>query len=497
MHIRRRAAISVLALAAILAPGDRPAAHASSHREAPAITKRPKVDATDFYLFRSYEPGRSDFVTVVACYQPLQAPYGGPNYFLLDPDALYEIHFDRDGDALEDLTFQLRFTNVQKNLSLTVGPVGNQRTNEIPLKNVGPISAASTANLNVEETYTVTMVVGDRRTGVSTPATHDGGQTVFRKPADHIGTKSIPDYPAYAATGLYTLDLPGSAVPGRVFVGQRKDPFAVNLGEVFDLVNADFDPNTPAFDPVGSPSAEPDDLADANVTAICLELPVALLTNGGQNPVVGGWTAASVRQARLIDPAPKGPDGSEAVEGGPWSQVSRLSMPLVNEVVIGLSKKDLFNASEPKDDAQFADFVTHPTLPELLEALFPGVLTAPNVFPRADLVSVFLTGVSGLNQPAGVTPSEMMRLDTTTPITPAAGQNRLGVVGGDLAGYPNGRRPGDDVVDVSLRAVMGVLLTPQEAPSGQLPLTDGVLVDSTFFDDAFPYLRTPIPGSPN
>jgi hypothetical protein len=498
MRIRSRAAFAgaLSTVAALLAASSPGSALASSHREAPAITERPKVDGTDFYLFRSYEPGREAFVTVIACYQPLQSPYGGPNYFTMDPDALYEIHFDRNGDALEDLTFQFRFTNVQKNIALTVGPAGNQRTNEIPLKNAGPIAAGSTANLNVDETYTLTMVTGDRRTGTSVPLTHDGGQTVFTKPTDHVGVKSLAAYDAYAATGLYILDGPAATLGGRVFVGQRKEGFAVNLGEIFDLVNADFDPTTPAFDPVGPQDQASDDLAQANVTALCLELPIALLTNGGANPIVGAWTSASLRQARLIDPTPGGADGGDAVHGGPWAQVSRLGMPLVNEVVIGLPKKNLFNASEPKDDAQFADYVTHPTLPELLEILFPGTLTAPNAFPRADLVAVFLTGVSGLNQPAGVVASEMLRLNTALAPVPKGSQNNLGVLGGDTAGFPNGRRPGDDVVDAALRVEMGVLLTPAEAPSGAVPLVDGAFVSDQSFDAVFPYLRTPIPGSP-
>ena len=500
MRNRSRAGLAGLALLSVAAllttTPPRPAA-ASSHREAPGITEMPKVDGTDFYFFTSYETGRENFVTVIANFAPLQNAYGGPNYFTLDSNALYEVHFDRNGDALEDLTFQFRFTNTQKDIALTVGPAGNQRTNEIPLKNAGPFGAGSTASLNVDETYTVTMVTGDRRTGTAVAATHDGGNATFTKPADHIGAKSIPGYAAYAASALYTLDIPGSATPGRVFVGQRKDPFAVNLGEIFDLVNADFDPMTPAFNPAGPADQASDDLADANVTSICLELPKALLTNGGANPIVGAWSTASVRQARLQDPAPGNADGSHLVAGGPWTQVSRLGMPLVNEVVIGLPKKNRFNASEPKDDAQFADYVTHPTLPELLEILFPGTLTAPNTFPRTDLVAVFLTGVTGLNQPAGVVPSEMVRLNTSVAPVPKGSQNRLGVIAGDNAGFPNGRRPGDDVVDVALRVVMGVLLPLAEAPSGSVPLVDGALVDDSFFDATFPYLKTPLAGSPN
>ncbi len=453
----------------------------SSHREAPFITEHPKVDATDFYLFRSYEPGREAYVTVVANYQPLEAPYGGPNYFYLDPEALYEIHLDTDGDALEDLTFQFRFQNVFQEVTLDIGPVGNKQSVPVPLIAVGPVSAGDSSQLNLIENYTVTVVSGDRRTGTAQPVTNaDDSSTVFTKPVDNIGNKTLADYDAYAAQFVYDVNIPGVGL-GRLFVGQRKDPFVVNLGEVFDLVNTD---------PVGPPDAEADLLADANVTSLVLELPIAGLV--GETPTIGGWTSASLRQARVLNPHPSG-HNQGSVEGGAWSQVSRLSSPLVNELVIGLPDKDRFNASEPKDDAQFLTYVTNPTLPALLEALF-GV-TAPTLFPRVDLVEAFLTGVNALNQ-NGAT-GEMLRLNTTIMPRLKGVQDRLGVLGGDMAGFPNGRRPGDDVVDIELRVAMGVLLPPADAPSGQLPYTDGALLDDSFFDEAFPYLRSPLPGSPN
>lgn len=458
----------------------------SSHREAPSVTKHPKVDATDFYMFRSYEPGRSDFVTIVANYIPLQAPYGGPNYFSLDPDALYEIHIDRDGDVREDLTFQFRFTNTNRDIALTIGPPGNQEVVSVPLINVGPIAAGSNANLNVVETFSVTMVTGDRRTGTVTPITNAAtGSATFQKPIDNVGNKSVPNYADYASNFVYSIDLPGSSTPGRMFVGQRKDPFVVNLGEVFDLVN---------LDPVGAPNAKPDLLADANVTSLVLELPIAFLTAAG-SPIIGGWTTASMRQARVLNPTPNADANKPpSVEGGAFVQQSRLANPLVNEVVIGLKDKDRFNASEPKDDAQFLKYVTHPTLPALLETLF--AVQAPTLFPRADLVQVFLTGVPGLTEasPGG---GEIMRLNTSIAPVPKGSQNRLGVLGGDNAGYPNGRRPGDDVVDMSFRVVMGVLLSSAQAPAGQLPFTDGAFVDDSAFDATFPYLKTPLRGSPN
>ena len=471
--------LACTALSFVLAPG----ADASSHREAPFITQKPKVDGTDFYMFRSYEPGREDFVTLVANYVPLQDAYGGPNYFQLDPEALYEIHIDNNGDALEDLTFQFRFQTTPRNITIPVGNPGEERQIAIPLVNAGPFGAGDDANLNVLENYTLTLVRGDRRTGTAQPITHDGGQTTFTKPHDYIGTKSIPNYDAYANQFITDIDLPGSPVQGRVFVGQRKDPFVINLGETFDLVNTN---------PLGPVDGEQDVLADKNVTALILELPIAFLTAG--DPVIGAWTTASKRQAQVLNPEP-GEDEKPAIEGGAFTQLSRLSSPLVNEVVIGLKDKDRFNASEPKDDAQFADYVTHPSFPELVEILF--AVPAPNLFPRTDLVSVFLTGVDGLNQPSGVVPSEMMRLNTAIDPTPRGSQSPLGVLGSDLAGYPNGRRPGDDIVDITIRAAMGVLLPPADAPAGQLPYTDGALVTDQLFDGTFPYLCTPLPGSPS
>jgi hypothetical protein len=475
--------VSAAALAAAAFPRSAPApapALFSSHREAPFVTEHPKVDATDFYLFRSYEPGREGFVTLIANYQPLEAPYGGPNYFYMDPEALYEIHLDRDGDALEDLTFQFRFTNAFQNQALMIGPKGSEKSVPIPLLQSSPIAAGDEAALNLQESYTVTVVSGDRRTGTAQSVTNaENASTTFRKPVDNIGTKTIADYEALAAQYVYEVNVPGVG-PGRLFVGQRKDPFVVNLGEVFDLVNTN---------PLGAEDGEADELADANVTSLVLELPIAgLLTDGA---VIGGWTTASLRQARVLNPTPSGHNVA-SVEGGAWSQVSRLSSPLVNELVIGLPDKDRFNASEPKDDAQFLTYVTNPTLPALLEILFPSV-TAPTLFPRVDLVEAFLTGVTGLNQNGAV--GEMLRLNTSIAPTQKGAQSRLGVIGGDLAGFPNGRRPGDDVVDIELRVAMGVLLSEVDAPSGQLPFTDGAFLDDSFLDESFPYLKTPLAGA--
>lgn len=484
------------------------AALASSHREAPFLTEHPKVDGTDFYMFRSYEQGREGYVTLIANYLPLQDAYGGPNYFTLDPEAVYDIHIDNDGDAREDLTFRFRFKNEIQDISLDVGAQGNTRTVAVPVittapGGIGP-GALDRMGLNVIETYTVELIRGGRRNQAEWLTNMAGGETphVFTKPVDNVGTKSIPDYAAYAASHVYDVSIPGCDA-GRLFVGQRKEPFAVNLGEVFDLVNTNA---------VGPPDGELNIIDDKNITSLILEVPIGCLTAHG-DPVIGAWTTASLPQVKVLNPAPKFDAHrgrtNASVEGGALTQVSRLGHPLVNEVVIGLRDKDRFNASRPEDDPQFLSYVTHPTLPELLEALFGSLgVQAPNNFPRNDLVAVFLTGVPGLTQPAALkAPGEMLRLNTSIAPTMRDMQSNLGVLDGDAAGFPNGRRPGDDVVDIELRAAMGVLCTlndpatfgcvPGDAPSGSLPFTDGATVAATDFDDAFPYLTTPIPGSPS
>jgi Domain of unknown function (DUF4331) len=520
VQLHRAAALTTgVALAASLLPLT---SFASSHREAPAITRMPAVDSTDFYFFNSYEPGRAGYVTMVADYLPLQDPYGGPNYFALDPAALYEIHVDSDGDAKEDVTFQFRFTNklANNNQGIQLGIGGAQVP--VPLKNVGPVSAGDSSLLNFNESYTLTVVRGDRRKGQSGAVTNmASGATTFGKPYDFIGTKtfgSAQGYQAYASKFVYDVTIPGCDKPGRVFVGQRKEPFAVNLGRIFDLVNIVPVDGT-AFP--GGIMQDPanNQIADKNITTLALEVHSNCLKGSG-NGVIGAWTSASLRQARILNP--RATFAKPEVSGGAWTQVSRLSAPLVNEVVIGIPDKDRFNASQPKDDAQFATYVTNPTLPALLDALFRGPVNstlgtgftniAPSNLPRTDLVTAFLTGFQGVNQQSKVTPSEMMRLNTGIAATPAAQQSTFGVAGGDLAGFPNGRRPGDDVTDIALRVVMGRLCypipvngtqtdlglcKPSDAPVGNAPFTDGAPVTSADFDTTFPYLRTPLSGESN
>jgi hypothetical protein len=505
------------------------AASASSHREAPNIARFPTVDSTDFYLFNSYQADRAGYVTILANYIPLQQPYGGPNYFALDQSALYEIHIDNDGDARENLTFQFRFTNrlAEDNRGFRLD-IGGPRV-AIPLKAKGVISAGDTSNLNFRESYTLGVVRGDRRGRDPEPVTNaQGGGTVFGKPFDFVGTKtfgSVAGYEAYAKSFIHTINIPNCNMPGKVFVGQRKEGFAVNLGPVFDLVNfvpVEGDSAPGAGDSNGFPdgitqSVDNNQVNDANVTTLALEIHKSCLTGNG-NGVIGGWTSASLKQGRLLNPLPtfSRPD----VDGGPWIQVSRLGMPLVNELVIGLPDKDRFSASEPKNDGQFGTYVTNPTLPALLDLLFKDAVNqrlgtnlanlAPNNLPRIDLVTAFLRGFPGVNQLSRVTDSEMTRLNTGIDAKPAAMQSNFGVAGGDLAGFPNGRRPGDDTVDIALRVVMGRLCHPimigaqnvdlglcptTAAPVGLAPFTDGAPVSAADFDSEFPYLTTPLPGA--
>jgi hypothetical protein len=445
---------------------------ASSHREAPLIAGSPRVDGTDLYLFRSYEAGRDAYVTVIANYLPFQDPNGGPNFYQLDSQAVYAININNDGDAKPDISFKFRFRNERKNLAVSAGG----QNVPVPLLNIGPVDKNG-KTLNVEESYTVTVarIKGSGSQSLAENATLGG--TRFWKPVDNIGKKSIPDYAAYAGNFIYEVNIPGCDTPGRVFVGQRKEGFVINVGEIFDLVNTN---------PVGPRDAEPNDLSHKNVTSLAL------------NDSADQSEAESSRAA--------------------WTQVSRLANPLVNEVVIGLPDKDKFNGSDPLNDTQVLKYVTNPTLPVLLNVLFGNAAKVPGT-PRNDLVAAFLTGVKGLNQPVTVRPAELMRLNTSTAATPPAMQNDLGVLGGDLAGFPNGRRPFDDVADIELRVLEGALCgkigscgSQTTDPNNGAPYTDGARAagpdaasvkisgavnPADTYLDVFPYLNTALPGSPN
>ncbi|MCB1687421.1 MAG: DUF4331 domain-containing protein [Halioglobus sp.] len=514
------------AITAVLTIG----AQASSHREAPYIGKNPQVDATDFYMFMSYEPGRQDYVTLIANYIPVQAPYGGPNYFPLDSNALYEIHIDNDGDAEEDVTFQFQFSDELPSGGVIPLTIGDKSVTTV-LRNIGAISPTSADGLNHRESYTISRVDGSRRSGeAQTVVSAQDGSSQFGKPFDYSGRKTFGgegNYESYARSFVTAVEIPGCDQQGRVFVGQRHEAFKLALGEVFDLVNfvpVEGDSAPGAGDGAGFPGGITQDasrnaLARNNVTSIALEVHRDCLA--GEQGIIGGWTSASLRQATILNPTPTF-DNPEAV-GGAWTQVSRLGSPLVNELVIGYDMKDRFNSSHPKDDGQFADFVTNPVLPAILDILFLDAVNAtlgtsfenlaPTNLPRTDLVAAFLTGFNGVNQFTGGAVGEMLRLNTTIAPTPRDAQQPLGVAAGDVAGFPNGRRPGDDTVDIALRVMMGALChdlplgeggagvnlgfcSPSDAVIGNVALTDGVPLDATELNNSFPYLLTPYPGSP-
>ena len=530
---------TLAAVGTSLVSGD---ARASSHREAPFITKNPKVDGTDFYMFKSYETGKAEFVTLIANYIPLQNQYGGPNFFSMDPEALYEIHLDNTGDAKQDITFQFRF---QTALAGTKIPVGGKMV-AIPLVNSGPVTGdgiAAPANANVSETYTVQMLKGDSATGTVTDVTLASNPAVksFRKPLDYIGQKSFgapAAYEAYARKHIFEVKLDGCATNARVFVGQRKETFAVNLGVIFDLVNVDAlglpavaQPLADILNPAKTNRAKfPNPIANTNITSIEMEVPIACVTGTAKagaaadsGKIIGGWQTASVRQARVINPGPS--FAKPTVEGGAWAQVSRLGFPLINEAVIGLPDKDKFNSSMPNNDlTNFADYVTNPTLPALLEILFGTAGYAAPKTPRDDMVAAAVTGVAGVNMPVGGGAGEMQRLNVAFapkalkdqfalgaagcflgPIV--AGTNPYGIDTANAAcdpnGFPNGRRPLDDVTDIILSVVgTDFLRTPA---ANKVVLHDGVAEEAGFRDangvaafagaDMFPYLPTPNGGT--
>ena len=504
---------------------------ASSHREAPFVTKYPQSDGTDFYLFKSYEPGREDYVTMIANYIPVQSAYGGPNYFPLDSQALYEIHVDNNGDSIEDITFQFQFDDAFPNGETITLDVDGEQVSSV-LRNIGVLSASDQTGLNHLESYSIDVVEGDRRLGnVAAVVDLQSGSNSFAKPFDYAGTKTFGgpgNYTTYADSFIHEISIPNCSAPGRVFVGQRNEAFKISLGEVFDLVNfvpIEGDSAPGAGDGGGFPGGvtqnpERNILARDNVTSIAIEIHQDCLTAGDES-VIGAWTTSSLRQVNILNPNPT--FEKPEVSGGAWVQVSRIGSPLVNELVIGYDTKDSFNASEPENDGQFLTFVTNPGLPLILDILFRDAVNAtlgttidnlaPTNFPRNDLVTAFLTGFPGLNQPANVVPGEMLRLNTAIAPTPRDLQQALGVAAGDLAGFPNGRRPGDDSVDIALRVVMGALChdlplgengagvnlgicAPEDAVVGNVPFTDGAPLSAVDLDNSFPYLLTPYPGSP-
>ncbi|WP_128375547.1 DUF4331 domain-containing protein [Streptomyces cavernae] len=419
-----------LAAAGVTALGPTTAS-ASSHREAPLISGTPQFDNTDLYAFVS--PDKPDTTTIVANVIPFEEPAGGPNFYNFADDAQYDIHIDSDGDAQGDLIFRYTFKTKIKNKKTF-------------LYNTGPVESLDDPDLNITQTYDLELLRLKKQKLVS--------RTKVAKNApvapSRVGDASMPDYGKLRDQAVYDL---GDGA--KSFAGQADDPFFLDL-RVFDLLYGG------DFSEVGR-----DTLKGYNVNSIALQVPNHLIAESEKQPIVGIWTTTQRQNAY-----------------GEYKQVSRLGMPLVNEVVNPLKDKDKFNASAPWEDAQFLKNVTNPELPKLIEAIFK--IKAPKE-PRNDLVDVFLKGVKDLNQPPYVTPSEMLRLNTS--IQPAKKPKRLGVLDGDTAGFPNGRRLTDDVLDIALQVVEGELLGAKN------DLGDAVDKNDRKFEKEFPYVAEPTSGS--
>ena len=421
------AAGAVLATAGAAALGP-VSAQASSHREAPLIAGAPQYDNTDVYAFVS--PDKPNTTTLIANWIPFENPAGGPNFYQFATDGLYDINIDNNGDAKPDITYRWVFSTTYQ-------------SKDTFLYNTGPVASLTDPNLNVRQTYKLYKIAGGHTTLITT------GEVA---PSD-VGKASMPNYAALRDQAIVTAKDGSAKIT--TYAGQADDPFFLDL-RVFDLLYGG------NLSEVGH-----DSLRGYNVNSVALQVPSSSITAGG-DPVVGVWSTTWRKSA-----------------GGSYVQVSRLGNPLVNEVVIPLKDKDKFNASVPANDGQFLPYVTNPGLPKVIQAVYG--IKAPAT-PRNDLVSVFLTGVKGLNQPAALkAPGEELRLNTS--IMPTAKPNRLGVIAGDNAGFPNGRRLGDDVVDIALEVMEGQLVGSPNT------LGDGVNSNDVAFGEHFPYLALPHTGS--
>ncbi|HEY3211050.1 MAG TPA: DUF4331 domain-containing protein [Actinomycetota bacterium] len=461
----RRAAIAMASVAALgvgLLAGLGPnTGVASSHREAPLVSADPQVDGTDLYAFVS--PDKPGLVTIISDWIPFEEPAGGPNFYAFSPDAKYDINIDNDGDARPDVIYRWKFTNHYRNTGTF-------------LYNTGPVTSLTDPDLNFYQTYDLYRIV----VGKSSTLVTDDAIVV----PSYVGAASMPDYASLFNAGIN----PAGCGACKTWTGQADDPFFLDL-RVFDLLYGAQITGRPCL----FKEACDDTLAGFNMNAFALQVPKGLLqTDGDGSGIVGIWTTAQRRSIRT-----QNSDGSQQFSGD-FVQVSRLGMPLVNEVVIPVGKKDRFNASKPKNDAQFASHVLDPEVPHVVNAIYglpvPDCDNDPSngIDRSCDLVPVFLTGIPGLNKPPSVQASEMLRLNVTIPPC-MSGCSRLGVIGGDNAGFPNGRRLADDTIDVALRVVEGVLI-PGHDPTVDI-LTDGVDQNDLAFQSAFPYLALPHSGS--
>jgi len=457
----------------------------TSHREAPKISQDPVADNTDVYAFVS--PDRPDSVTLITNYIPLEEPAGGPNFHQFGDDVLYEILIDNNGDSVEDITYQFRFSTEIRNPDTF-------------LYNTGPIDSLDDPDWNMRQSYSVTRVMGLRRSGEATVLARG-----LACPPARIGPRSTPSYETLANAAIHSLD--GGL---KVFAGQRDESFFVDLGAIFDLGTSR---PLQEFHLIPTPAAAGVDATKGyNVHTVAIQVPKTQLTRDASNPadpmdarsVIGVWASASRQKARILPSRTS--TGTPGVSAGPFIQVSRLGNPLINELFIPLGKKDSWNASHPSDDKQFAQYYVNPEPARLLRLLYPAAL--PNVplppdRPRNDIVAALLTGIPsglipGFQNFTGQTQADMIRLNIAIP--PSNSPNRLGLIGGDPAGFPNGRRIDafDDIVDIYLRVAAGAvypLIDPTFTPDGAVGLLgDGLQNNDIEYLNSFPYLAHPHEG---
>jgi hypothetical protein len=464
----------------------------SSHREAPQISKDPVADSTDVYAFVS--PDAPDTVTLISNYIPLEGPDGGPNFYEFGDDVLYEINIDNDGDGIANIIYQFQFTTTLRDPSYF-------------LYNVGPITSLASPNWNRVQTYSL------RRIDLPNWQVTTLG-TNLPCPPCNVGPLSTPNYASLANAAIARV---GNGVLS--FAGQRAEGFYVDLGAIFDLGNLrPFQGDHAGWSGTGLPAmaAGVNSTAKVNVHSLALQIPISQLTpwqwRHNSSNVIGIWATASRQKVKIFE----GPSGVIS-NSGPFVQVSRLGNPLFNEVLVPISLKDAWNSQQPSGDSQFATYVSTPQLGSLLPSLFPGVFPNLAAFnatntPRADLLAILLTGIPSTVVPGfagnytGPTQADMLRLNMSIPPTPAAKFSNLGLVGGDIAGYPNGRRVQDDVATIELRAIAGAtlpLVDPSYKPDSaagaiSMGLTSGPTDPSAMKKEnylpTFPYLGTPHSG---
>jgi len=471
-RMRKAGVLVVPAVGAAMVLAGLSPAGASSHKEAPLTSQDPVIDATDLYTFVS--PDNPNMVTFVANYVPFENPSGGPNFDRFGDDVLYRINVDNDGDAVPDIKYDFRFNTKIRN--------GNTF-----LYATGPVTSPRDPNVNIFQSYSVSRTERGSRTMI--------GSNLTTAPAN-VGPVSTPNYASTARQAVHTV---GNGI--KVFAGPRDDPFFVDLGAIFDL--GQLRPFLPAYKPAPRAAQKGKNGTHGfNIQSIVVQVPINQLTSnhkalakGAKDPhaVIGVTTTSYRFKTRVLTNNFSNSDmfGSSVQGSGPFVQVSRLGAPLVNEVIVPLKDKDRFNASQPKDDAQFAKYVLDPLPSRLIRQLYG--LQTPGVPRTQDLVPIFLTGIKGLNMPPNVVASEQLRLNMGVP--PTKNENALGVLGGDLAGYPNGRRLGDDVVDIELRALAGgTPFTPFFNKSPNNDLGDGVNSNDRPFLGSFPYVGVPNEG---